>query len=566
MASRPPSSSSGMLANAHAIRLSMANKNILLIEPGYRNKYPPLGLMKIAQYHGPNGTGDNVRFVKGEDKSVLGLGWDRVYVTTLFSFEWQRISRAIDFALEAVRGQAGMVFVGGIAASLMKERFVHEPRWRGIRFISGLLDKAPAVSLQLDEFEEEIYADDTTGTPIEELVPDYSILDQITYKYPVRDAYFLYASRGCIRKCHFCGVPKLEGGQRDTPSLTRIVHEINRLYGQKKDLIFMDNNVVASARFKEIIDEIVDLGFGRGATITKRGLSIQRRVDFNQGVDARILSKDPMYLRELARICINPLRIAFDHLGVKKVYEKSIRMAADNGLKDLSNYMLYNFHDDPHDLFERMRLNVALNEELGIRIFSFPMRYQPVDMIDRSHVGPRWTRYQLRSMQVILQATHGIVSGAPNFFKQAFGDTVDEFDELLIRPHQMVFNRMWFERGPGRGEFDEYQAAFRRLSDSERKEMLDLLSDVLFDLPDRPRLGRTELRSLIMSIPNRNLQSALQFHVPPTRDEEQKIWEAQRAIGKLDFGVDEDLLVEDAGLDDEQETQKFRPRLEKNVA
>ena len=236
----------------------------------------------------PTGLGTTSGSSKAKTNPSLVSDGTVFYVTTLFSFEWQRISRAIDFALEAVRGQAGMVFVGGIAASLMKERFVHEPRWRGIRFISGLLDKAPAVSLQLDEFEEEIYADDTTGTPIEELVPDYSILDQITYKYPVRDAYFLYASRGCIRKCHFCGVPKLEGGQRDTPSLTRIVHEINRLYGQKKDLIFMDNNVVASARFKEIIDEIVDLGFGRGATITKRGLSIQRRVDFNQGVDARI--------------------------------------------------------------------------------------------------------------------------------------------------------------------------------------------------------------------------------------------------------------------------------------
>lgn len=544
----------------------MANKNILLIEPGYRNKYPPLGLMKLAQYHGPQGKRDNVRFVKGEDRSVFGTGWDRVYVTTLFSFEWQRISRAIDFALEVTRGQANKVFVGGIAASLMNERFIREPRWRGIRFISGLLDKAPATSLQLDEFEEELYAEDTTGTPIEALVPDYSILDQISYKYPVRDGYFLYASRGCIRTCSFCGVPKLEGSQRDTPSLSHIVQEIDRLYGPKKDLIFMDNNVVASSRFREIIDEIVDLGFGKGATITKRGVQIQRRVDFNQGVDARILSKDPMYLRELARICISPLRIAFDHLGVKKVYEKSIRMAADNGLRDLSNYMLYNFHDDPHDLFERMRLNVTLNEELGIRIFSFPMRYQPVDLIDRSHVGPKWTRYQLRSMQVILQATHGIVSGAPDFFKQAFGDTAEEFDELLLRPHHMVFNRMWFERGAGRGEFDDYQTAFRRLSASEKKDVLDLLSDALFDLPNRPRLSRDEFRGFISTLSNDALRAVLQFHVPPTKDEERKIWGAQKAIGLTNFGVTEDELVEDAGLDDGKEVQESPHHLERNVA
>jgi len=87
-------------------------------------------------------------------------------------------------------------------------------------------------------------------------------------------------------------------------------------------------------------------------------------VDFNQGVDARILAKDEMYLKEMSTICIKPLRIAFDHLGVRKPYEKAIRMAHEVGLNELSNYMLYNYRDTPKDLFERLKINIELNEEL----------------------------------------------------------------------------------------------------------------------------------------------------------------------------------------------------------
>src|SRR6266849_616279 len=102
----------------------MAGKNILLIEPGYKNKYPPLGLMKIAAYHGPHGKQDNVRFIKGdEDKTVLTTAWDRIYITTLFSFEFAKISQTIDFALKVANGHADKIFVGGIAASLMPEQF-----------------------------------------------------------------------------------------------------------------------------------------------------------------------------------------------------------------------------------------------------------------------------------------------------------------------------------------------------------------------------------------------------------------------------------------------------------
>src|SRR6185312_14953457 len=106
------------------------------------NKYPPLGLMKIAQYHGPRGKRDRVRFIKGEDSSALGTPWDRIYITTLFSFEYSKIAQTIDFALKAANGHTDRVFVGGIAASLMHERFLNEPRWHGVRFIKGLLSES----------------------------------------------------------------------------------------------------------------------------------------------------------------------------------------------------------------------------------------------------------------------------------------------------------------------------------------------------------------------------------------------------------------------------------------
>ena len=108
----------------------MARKRILVMEPGYRNKYPPLGLMKLAAYH--KARGDYVRFTKiGFGKgagtvSLLEAPWDRVYVTTLFSFEWKRTAEAIDEAIQIAGMQPERVFVGGIAASLMHDEYQSE--------------------------------------------------------------------------------------------------------------------------------------------------------------------------------------------------------------------------------------------------------------------------------------------------------------------------------------------------------------------------------------------------------------------------------------------------------
>ena len=530
----------------------MKAHSILLIEPGYPNKYPPLGLMKLAAYHGFRGRGDEVTFIKGEIAEVLNRAWDRVYVTTLFTFEWKRTAAAIDFAIQAAGNQPERVFVGGIAVSLMHDAFLNEPRWAGVRFVKGLLDGPPAASLRLSAEDYEFGADDLTGSPIEELVPDYSILDQIAYNYPVHDAYFGYASRGCIRKCSFCGVPKLEGAQREMPPLTNLVEGVTERHGEKKDLVLMDNNITASARFKEVIAEIRDLGFTPGAKLTRNGdRPVKRRVDFNQGVDARILAKSDMFLREMSTICISPLRIAFDHIGVRKVYERSIRMAADNQITSLSNYMLYNFMDTPTDLYERMRLNIDLNEELGIRIWSFPMRYQPVTLKDRSHVGKKWNRYYLRSFQIMLQATKGVVSGSPSFFLRAYGENSEEFERLLMLPHSFIFHRQYFENGEGRGKREEYESLRRRLSESQENELVHLLAN-----PSNGNgMGPRHFRELANDeTVDRQIRRLLVFHALDTRDDAiaqgRQLMSEMIANGKY---LEDDEVVEDAGLFDHDE-------------
>ena len=541
----------------------MRQKRILLMEPGYRNKYPPLGLMKLAAYH--KARGDYVEFTKvGLGKreatvSRLEAPWDRVYVTTLFSFEWKRTAEAIDQAIQAAAMQPERVFVGGIAASLMHDDYQNEPRWAGVRFIKGLLVGPPATALKLSAVDCDFGADDLHGRPIEEVTPDYGILSDITYRYPVRDAYFGYASRGCIRKCSFCGVPKLEGAQREMPPLTELVNGVDAAHGTKKDLVLMDNNVTASARYKEVIAEIRDLGFQYGSTLTRSGCRpVKRRVDFNQGVDARILVKSPMYLREIATICISPLRIAFDHIGMRKVYEVAIRMAADNAITSLSNYMLYNFMDTPSDLYERMRLNIALNEELNIRIWSFPMRYQPVTLKDRSHVGKNWNRYFLRSFQVMLQATRGLVSGNPTFFKRAYGEDRCAFERLLSEPHAFIFHREHYEYGDGQPVRDEYEALRRQLSKSQEQELIGHLSGPEATAPGLPRAHYKSL--LRNSTIDPAIRRVLRFHTLDTSDrlgaQETRILPAFAQLNPDPTLPGEDEHVEDAGLYDDDTPQQ----------
>ena len=83
---------------------------------------------------------------------------------------------------------------------------------------------------------------------------------------------------------------------------------------------------------------------------------LTRYVDFNQGLDARLLDENKM--ARLAELNLRPMRIAFDHIEQHEIYERAIHLAAKFGVRNLSNYLLYNFLDTPEDFYNRLKINI----------------------------------------------------------------------------------------------------------------------------------------------------------------------------------------------------------------
>ena len=477
--------------------------DILLIEPNYKNKYPPLGLMKISYFH-KHIHNDYVRFAKGRlPEEFDNKKWDRVYVTTLFTFEWEETKKSIEYALKVVK-DTGNVYVGGIMSTLMPELFAkHFPM---VINNTGLLDKKGTLGLDKEEC-------------IDRLPPDYSILEDIKeqYVYPWNDGYFLYMTRGCGMKCQFCAVQTLEPQYVSYISIKEQVAKIDEVAGQKRDLLLMDNNVLRSAEFDKIIDEIIELGFGKGAKFInpKTGAKCNRYVDFNQGLDAKLMTEHKA--KRLGEIALRPARIAFDHIEDESYYKRALEMCAKNGIKYLSNYILFNgedftgkgskYHaDTPEDLYNRMKISMdfcdELNEKYGadgrIHIFSFPMKYIPLNDLDRSYIGTNWNGKYLRAVQRMLIPTQGKGVSSRSFFEADFGKTVEEFVENLAMPEDLlglrghfverknesqVERNMRYERWViNHQRIEEWRRLFRSLSPEEKNEFISIISNNDFSI------------------------------------------------------------------------------------
>ncbi|MBU1153260.1 hypothetical protein KKB84_04720 [bacterium] len=502
------------------------------INTNYKNKYPPLGLIKISAYH--KMLGDDVTFFKGKSKELREEKWDRIYVTTLFSFYWKITIETIEFYKRSVYNTNNFK-VGGIMASLLSEEIYKETR---IKSIVGLLDKPR----MLDEDNDII---------VDLVVPDYDIIDEIDYNYPTNNAYFAYMTRGCVNKCSFCAVPRLEPEYKHCISIKEQIVEIDKKYGQKKNLLLLDNNVLASNQFPQIIEEIKTIGFYKGAKyqetikfnllierlragensrkildklsvlLKRQPAKIQsekvrneylqileqyvllnnltmekifyakdklapffekyrnkayslRYVDFNQGIDPRFIDEQKMEL--LSELSIKPLRIALDSTEPSYIekYKNAIKLAAKYGIKDLSNYVLFSWNNDtPDDFYNRLELNIELNEELGIKIYSFPMKYIPVTDKNRNeYIGKHWNWKYFRAIQKVLLVTRGVVMPEKSFFDAAFGKDKNEFHKIMLMPEKYIIERV---RHAKSGDTDRWWDELTSLSSKDYETAVQII-------------------------------------------------------------------------------------------
>lgn len=175
---------------------------------------------------------------------------------------------------------------------------------------------------------------------VEYTFPDYSIYPQ--YKFAVG-----FLTRGCIRKCPWCIVPNKEGW----------IHEVNTWEKIKrpdsKDIVFLDNNALAS---NHAIGQMEDM-IGQNVM-----------VDFNQGLDARLLTKEiAMILSKLK--WMKYMRFACDTSAMLPIIEQAVKYLGEAGVKPYKIFV-YALIQDTGEALDRIKKL----DKLGVMPFAQPYR------------------------------------------------------------------------------------------------------------------------------------------------------------------------------------------------
>ncbi len=165
---------------------------------------------------------------------------------------------------------------------------------------------------------------------IEHILPDYSL-------YPTEHAVG-FLTRGCNRKCGWCVVPGKEGKTRPHADISEFITP------EQTEVVLLDNNVLQS-----------DHGIAQIEAIAKLGL----RIDFNQGLDARMI--DDGIARLLGKVkWRSPVRLACDHMGMMKSVQRAVTLLRWHNVVP-RRYFCYCLVQDVDDAVERVKFLKGLN-------------------------------------------------------------------------------------------------------------------------------------------------------------------------------------------------------------
>jgi hypothetical protein len=307
--------------------------NILLVEPTYKRKYPPLGLMKISTWH--KNKGDTVFYLHGDSWIDLDFNPDIIYVTSLFTWDLPQVIQVINSFKK--RFSTAEIKVGGVAATAMPDKIKKET---GISPHVGVIPE------------------------VDSCVPDYTMSKETKEL----EESLGFTTRGCPWKCRYCVVRILEPRYYEIDGWARCIDS------SKPRITLFDNNIVRASKrhFNSVIRLLEEQ---------------DKQVDFNSGFDCKLLTKD--HVEQIAKIHVHPIRLAFDKLEQEKPLIKSVNLFKEKGIStdNIRVYVLYNYYDD----LEEAKYRADKVIELGCK--PFVMRYKPLDWLKKEmYVSPNWTK------------------------------------------------------------------------------------------------------------------------------------------------------------------------------
>jgi len=245
-----------------------------------------------------------------------------------------------------------------------------------------------------------------TDDALDSVVPDYDSIPEWT-------ANLVFTSRGCIRKCKFCAVPAIEPVKSARNSFIPLLdHRFNKI-------IFWDNNFFGTPNWREILEEI-----------RERNLI----VDFNQGIDARLVTEE--VAERLSGIKIAPVRMAYDtfNTSFRRAMERAVRLLGEAGFRkrNMMVYVLHNFTDTPHDFFQRVR------DLLNWGVVAYPMRFEPLQSLEKNVYVARQNGWTEDYLNLIARARRVIGFGGAFPPYEGLRKKIDEaanFEEAFrLRP------------------------------------------------------------------------------------------------------------------------------------